>query len=176
MQALNTPRSLSATSPLNHCYKTPRMCRHTVWEGINLPWPPLPGKALKLFFFSFPPNSVSRLLSTLHLWTEAAFQQQCLGPQRLQAKRLSRLLQRNLKTSPNPLWMSEPPVTGFSSLSNDPGQNSAKITESSPVTCFPDQNMSLLQNCCSKSFSWEILSPISLGERCWLTRGEAAEQ
>ena len=55
MQALHAPWSLSATPPLD--YKTPHKrpwVRTHSSEGISPLWPPLPGKAIKLFFFTSP--------------------------------------------------------------------------------------------------------------------------
>ena len=64
MQGLHTPRSLSATPPLSHCYKTPHQILpsvgHTVLKGMSPLCPPLPGKAVKLFF-STSPKTVSEI-------------------------------------------------------------------------------------------------------------------
>ena len=71
MQALHTPWSLAATPPSNHCYKTshqiPSGWGHTVFEGTS-PWrPPLPGKAITLFFPTSPETLSPRLdLAQVH--------------------------------------------------------------------------------------------------------------
>ena len=63
MQALHTPWSISATLPLNHCYKTPhqipRAPLHPPWgqtvlKGMSPLCPPLPGKEIKLSFSTSP--------------------------------------------------------------------------------------------------------------------------
>ena len=57
MQALHTLRPLSATLPLNHCYETPHQVFlgwDTQFSGTSLLWPPLPSKAIKLFFSNSP--------------------------------------------------------------------------------------------------------------------------
>ena len=54
MPVLHTPWSLSVTLPLNHCYKTPHQIppawRHIGFVSTSPLCPPLPGKAIKLFF------------------------------------------------------------------------------------------------------------------------------
>ena len=56
MQALNTPWSLWATLPSSHCYKTPHQIAprlgHTVFDGTSPLRPPLPGKAINVFFYT----------------------------------------------------------------------------------------------------------------------------
>ena len=56
---------LITPSSLNHCYKAPpsslQVRTHSL-EGRRPLWPPLPGKAIKLFLFSFTQNSVSAFL------------------------------------------------------------------------------------------------------------------
>ena len=71
MWALHVPGSLSATPPLG--YKTPHRLplvgTHSS-EGISLLWPPLPSKAIKLFFFTSPKTLSLRfnLVSVFRGW------------------------------------------------------------------------------------------------------------
>ena len=58
VQALHTPWCLLTTPPLNHCYKTPHQSLPgwdtPILRGMSLLCPPLPGKAVKLFFSTSP--------------------------------------------------------------------------------------------------------------------------
>ena len=70
--------SLPANLPLNHHYKIPHQIPlgwDTVFEGSILLCPPMPGKAIKLFFYTSPKTSISEIwLGTsaqrLRVWHE----------------------------------------------------------------------------------------------------------
>ena len=54
---------LSASPPLNHCYKTPHQIfpgGDTIFQGMNTLCSPLPGKTIKLFF-SASPKLISKI-------------------------------------------------------------------------------------------------------------------
>ena len=70
VQALHTPWYLLATLPWNHCYKTPQenlpVGTHS-FRGMSLLCPPLPGKAINLFFSISPKTLSPRLdLAPVH--------------------------------------------------------------------------------------------------------------
>ena len=61
---LHTLWSLPTTLPLKHYYKIPHQILlgwDTVFEGSILLCPPIPGKSIKLFFYTSPKTSISEI-------------------------------------------------------------------------------------------------------------------
>lgn len=63
-ETLYIPWFLSATLSLNHCYKTSHQ-KPAVFEGMGPLCPPLPDKAIKLFFLPSPQTLSPRISSGL---------------------------------------------------------------------------------------------------------------